>query len=211
MANNSSAIKLNFINESNDANNSSVVIFQKNVATSFDEIAVAWKVIKNCGTGWQHPFTFPMNFQISASDSWGNAIIQPIDAYNGQLFSVVRAGSGDQLAYFGPAASRKEVQLRNDLPLGSINANIFKDGRLLSTKTGVSPGQKAVFEFKPTIWIGVVSQVDEGDVINTAIMSDINTELGLLGVASADIVMSGGGVGAGARRFDFTLSNVKYA
>jgi hypothetical protein len=211
MANNSSAIKLNFINESNDGNNSSVVIFQKNVATNFDEVAVAWKVIKNCGTGWQHPFTFPMTFRVSASDSWGNAIINPIDADNGQLFSVVRAGSGDQLSYYGPAASRKEVQLRNDLPLGSINANIYKEGRLLATKTGVSPGQKAVFEFKPTIWIGVASQIEEGAVINTAIISDVNTELGLLGVASADIVMSGGGSGPSARRFEFTLSNVRYA
>ena len=38
-------IQLNFINNSNDANNSQVVIFQKNVATDFDELAVAWQVV----------------------------------------------------------------------------------------------------------------------------------------------------------------------
>ena len=36
-------IQLNFINNSNDVNNSEIVIFQKNVATDFDELAVAWQ------------------------------------------------------------------------------------------------------------------------------------------------------------------------
>ena len=51
-------IKLNFINLSNDVNNSQVVIFQKNVSTDFDELAVAWKVISNCGRGDNHPSSF---------------------------------------------------------------------------------------------------------------------------------------------------------
>lgn len=205
-----SNIKLNFINESNDQNNSEVVIFQKNVATSFDELAVAWKVIKNCATGWHHKFEFPMVMEISAADSDGNEIIQPLKANNGQMFHVFRDSSGDQLSFFGPGASRKEVQLRNDLVKGAITANIFKDGKLLATKTGIAPAQKAVFEFKPTLWIGVVSQIEEGDVMNSAIISDINTELSLLGVASADIVMTGGGNGPNASQFQFSLENIKY-
>ena len=204
------AIKLNFINESNDKNNSEVVIFQKNLSTDFDEIAVAWKVIKNCGTGWHHGFDFPMEFDVSASDSWGNSLVTPLGAENGQMFAVQRGNSGDELNMIGAGASRKEVQVRNDLPKGSVNAEIFKNGKLLSAKTGISPGQKAVFEFKPTIWIGVVSQVVEGQIMNSAIISDINTELGLLGVASADIVMAGGGVGPNASRFTFELDNISY-
>ena len=46
-----STIQLNLINNSNDTNNSQIVIFQKNVATSFNEIAVAWQVIQDCGQG----------------------------------------------------------------------------------------------------------------------------------------------------------------
>ncbi|MCL3781102.1 hypothetical protein EMN47_12000 [Prolixibacteraceae bacterium JC049] len=203
-------IKLNFINESNDQNNSEIVFFQKNVATDFDELAVAWKVIKNCATGWHHEFVYPMGMEVSAEDSWGNEIIKPMKASNGQLFHVYQDSSGDQLAYYGPGASRKEVQLRNDLVRGAINANIYKGGKLLARKTGISPAQKAAFQFKPTLWVGVVSQVEEGEVMNSAIMSDINTELGLLGVASADIVMTGGGTGPNASKFQFTLENVKY-
>jgi len=53
-----SDIKLNLINKSSDVNNSEIVIFQKNVATNFDEQTVAWKVIQNCGMNNTHPFTF---------------------------------------------------------------------------------------------------------------------------------------------------------
>jgi hypothetical protein len=203
-----SDIKLNFVNESNDKNNSSVVIFQKNIATDFDEIAVAWKVIKNCAIDWRHEFTFPMTMEVGAKDSWGNQIINPLEAHNGEMFHVYNDHSGDQLAYCESADSAKEVQLRNDLPKGAISANIYKDGKLLATKTGVSPAQKAVFEFKPTIWIGVVSQIEEGEVMNSAIISDVNTELNLLGIASADIVMTGGGNGQNATPFHFELRNV---
>ncbi|MCU0289211.1 MAG: hypothetical protein MUF15_22800 [Acidobacteria bacterium] len=203
-------IKLNFINRSNDRNKSSVVIFQKNVATNFDELAIAWTVIKNCGTDWNHPFTYPMEMKISASDSWTNFSPQQV-CNNGQLFHVINDGSGDVLKYAEPAPSAKEVQLRNDLVRGAIDASIFKDGKLLALKTTIAPGQKAVFEFKPTIWIGVVSQIEQGQVMDSAILSDINTELSLLGVASADIVMTGGGPGANSIQFEFALENVCYA
>lgn len=203
-------IKINFINRTNDANNSEYVVFQKNVATAFDELSVAWKVIKNCGQGDYHPFTFPMTMAVGASDCDGN-FMPEIRAENGNMYSVVLNPSGHQLVNTGAGASTKEVQLRNDLQQGAINANCYKDGKLLATKTGIAPQQKAVFEFKPTIWIGAVSQVVEGKVMNSAIMSDINTEISLLGIASADIVATGGGPGCGSTPISFVLENVVMA
>lgn len=202
-------IKLNFINSSNDKNNSDILIFQKNEATSYEEIAVAWRVIKNCGQNWNHPFTYPMQMFVSASDSWGNYSPQK-GAANGQQFSVVENASGDILQYSGNAASQNEVEVLNALNVGAINAHIFKDGHLLATKTGIAPGQKALFEFKPVIWIGVVSQVEEGEVINSAIISQIETEISLFGIKSADIVMTGGGPGPTSTPFVFTLQNIVY-
>jgi len=203
-------IKLNFINQSNDRNNSRVVVFQKNEATRYEELAVAWLVIENCGQNWNHPFTYPMQMFVSATDSWGN--YSPTkEAWNGQQFEVVEDQSGDILKMAGPASSQNEVEVLNALELGAVNANIYKAGRLLATKTSVAPGQKAVFEFKPTIWIGVASQVEEGEVINSAILSNINTELSLFGIRSADIVMTGGGPGPRSTAFTFTLQNIQYA
>lgn len=199
-------IQLNLINNSNSSD-PSVVIFQKNVATYFDELAVAWKVIDYIGRGDNRPFVFPMTLQIGASDSWGNYTPQ-LNANNGQLFHMVLSRSGDTLSLVGSATSSKEIQLRNDLTVGAISAHIYKNGRLLATKTSIAPGQKTVFEFKPTIWIGVVSQVVQGEVMNSAILSEINTELSLLGIASADIVMTGGGGRSKSTPFTFTLQNV---
>ncbi|MNT99836.1 hypothetical protein D3C72_2427920 [compost metagenome] len=65
-----------------------------------------------------------------------------------------------------------------------------------------------MFQFKPTIWIGVASQIVQGQVMNSAIISNINTQLSLLGIASADIVMTGGGPGANTTPFAFHFENI---
>lgn len=203
-------IELNFINLSNDVNNSEVVIFGKNEATNFDELPVAWTVIKYCGQGDNHPFTYPMGQTISASDSWGNYTAQ-LNAPLGQQFAIKLTTSGDQLVPQRPATSPQEIQLLNALPKGAVNANIYKNGRLFASKTRIAPQQMAVFQFKPTIWIGVASQIEQGSVINSAIISQINTEISLLGIVSADIVMTGGGAGPNATPFAFTLDNIVMA
>lgn len=203
-------IQLNYVNHSNDANNSEIVIFQKNVATGFDELAVAWQVIKNCGQGDNHPFTFPMTMQVSANDSWGNFTPQ-MSVQPGQQFAMKLTSSGNQLGLSGKSAVPTDVEVLNALETGAIGANIYKAGKLLATKTSVAPAQKAVFQFKPTIWIGVASQIVQGQVMNSAILSNINTEISLLGVASADIVMTGGGPGPKSTPFEFQLQNVVMA
>jgi hypothetical protein len=200
-------VQLNFINQSNDLNNSQIVVFQKNVAGSYSEIAVAWTVIQNCGLGDNHPFTYPLTMQVSASDSYGN-YTPKMDATPGQQFQVALTGSGDTLSYLTSASVPSETQVANNLEKGAINASIYKDNKLLATKTSVAPGQMAAFQFKPTLWIGAVSQVTQGAVMNSAIVSQINTELSLLGVASADIVMTGGGPGVNSTPFQFSLQNV---
>lgn len=201
-------IHLTFINNSDDVNNSDIVIFQKNVAVNFEEPAVAWKVIKNCGRNWTHPFTYPMDFEVAAQDSWGNVSnLQP--GQNGQRWMVVRSTSGDVLSLdSNPASSMNEVEIQNSLTQGSINAQIYKDGKLLATKTGLAPQQKGVFEFKPTIWVGVVSELEEGDVMNSAVLDDINTEISLFGITKANIIMTGGGTGPDARPYTFTLEPI---
>lgn len=200
-------IKLNFINRSNDNSNSQIVVFQKNVATNFEETTVAWQVIENCGINDNHPFTFPMGMEVNAIDSYGNHTPR-LPAANNQMFSLSKSGSGNTLAQTGAATSSSEVQVRNDLNIGAISASIYKDEKLLAYKKSISPGQKAVFEFKPTIWIGAVSEVTVGDVMNSAVISDVNTELSLLGIASADIIMTGGGPGRTSSQIAFSLENV---
>lgn len=202
------SIELRLINQSADANNSSILLFQKNVATNYDELAVAWQVIDNLGAGWVHPFRYDLNLQVSAADSWGN-FVPPQDTADGQLWTVSKDSSGDQLKATGPANSAQEVQILNGLIQGAVAACIYRSGKLLAVKTGIAPGQKAAFVFKPMLWIGVASQIEEGDILDSAIITNVNAQLNLTGIASADIVMSGGGPGRNSRPFSFALQNVK--
>ena len=203
-------IKLNFINNSNDVNNSRIVIFQKNLSSDGNDAAVAWKVIKNCGQTEHHPFTYSQQTRITSSDSWGN-YTPMLDATPGTAFTAVMNEAGDGLRPTGKAASASEIELLNGLEQGSVGAHVYRSGRMVAVRTGIAPGQKAVFTFRPTIWIGAVSQVEEGDVMNPAITSAVNTEISLLGIASADIVMTGGGPGANSTAFQFNLQNIVLA
>lgn len=60
----------------------------------------------------------------------------------------------------------------------------------------IAPLHQTLFEFKLTIWIGVAPQVEGGQVMDSTTLSNINKEIGLLGIASADTVMTGVGPGA---------------
>ncbi|MBC3920583.1 hypothetical protein H8L32_24170 [Undibacterium sp. CY18W] len=199
--------ELNFVNRSDDLNNSEIVIFQKNVATNYDEMPVAWMVIKNCGRGDHHPFYLSLGNYVAVNDSHGNYTSR-LEIQNGQLVKMELSYSGDRLIRDGYSASVKQMQVLNNLPRGAINVHIYKNEKLLATKTSVAPQQKATFEFKPTIWIGVASEAEQGQVMNMAIISNINTELSLKDVASADIVMTGGGPDANSSPFVFSLENV---
>ena len=198
-------IEITFINKSSDKNNSEVVIFQKNVATSFEETAVAWKVIKNSGLNDTHKFLYSNHFDVSIVDSSGNhSNLQP--AETGQKWDVVGASSGYALQLDSENTTNDdEVEVNNSLPTGSIDAEIYKNGDLLATKTSVSPGQKAVFEFKPTIYVGVASDVEEGKVMPSAVLAKANQELSLYGIKTANLVMTGGGTGPNATPFQFEL------
>ena len=202
-------IKLNFINQTADTNNSTYVVFQQNVAESFGEIAIAWQTIENCGRGDRHPFDYPTQFMVAAGDSYGN-LTPEMPANIGEVYEMKLDHSGDVLVKSSETASSpSEVEIRNNLTMGSIDANIYRNGKLLASKTNVAPGQKGVFLFHPIIYIGATSQIQEGDVMDSAIIQSMNTQLDLTGINSADIIATGGGGGKGAKEFEFHLDNIK--
>jgi hypothetical protein len=204
----SGSLKLTLINDSSNTNNSTVLIFQQNVIASLGEYAVAWQVIQNLGRGWSNSFEYDFDLEIGAKDSYGNT--SPLNrATPGQLFSVYSAPSGDQIKANGSVPNKtSEIWIQNDLGTGAIDTCIYRSGKLLATKTGIVPGQASAFQFNPSIYIGVVSQwnVKPGQVLNSAIMSAVNTEIPLDGLTGqASIIMSGGGPGRDSTPFTFKL------
>jgi len=50
------SIALRLVNHSADLHSASVLVYQKHVVTTFDELAVGWPVRDRLGAGWGHPF-----------------------------------------------------------------------------------------------------------------------------------------------------------
>ncbi len=201
-------IKLRFVNHSEDGNKSEVVIYQKNVLTTMASPAVAWKVIRYCGRDCTHPFVYPAGYEVAVRDEYGNYSPR-VAAQNGQLLKLISTPTGSRrLLQTGPASASGELDVLNGMGMGAVDVCLFKSGQLMGLKTAVAPGQKAVFQYKPVLWIGVVSEVLQGTGINSAVLSSINTELSLIGLMSADIVMTGGGPGEDSAPYEFNLENI---
>ena len=63
---NSGSLQLTLVNQSSDANNSTILVFQQNIAASLGEYAVAWQVIQHLGRGWTHAFTYEFDLYVAA-------------------------------------------------------------------------------------------------------------------------------------------------
>jgi uncharacterized protein YjbI with pentapeptide repeats len=201
------AVVLNYVNQSTSDNDVEIVVFQKNIALRFGSTAIAWKILKGLGAGDNQIFSFPLTNAIAANDSYGN-FTPELQANPGQLFQVFGDASGYELAYLGFSTSIKEVQVLNNLIAGTVDVNLFKDGKLLAVNTSLMPQQKAVFEMDKTIYIGTVTEVEEGEAMSSVILRNINTQLNLLGIASADIVLTGSGTSSSP--FQFNLVNIRF-
>lgn len=204
------SIELKFINMSNDRNNSDILIFQKNEIPGLDELPLAWKVIRNCGRGWSHTFRYSMAMTAGVTDASGNQSPQ-LPAAAGDTFELYRDSSGSQLREKTTGTTPQAIQFINQLSSGNMNAFVYRSGSAVAAKKNIAPGQAALFMFKPVIFIGVVSNVTAGETVRSVIVSQVNTEISLLGIRSADIVMTGGGAGEHAVPYQFTLQNVQMA
>ena len=203
-------IQLNFINQSNDFDAPDIVILQKNVAAGYGEDwVVAWRVIRGCGRGDNYPFVYSPSMEIGVIDGAGNDSPR-LDAEPNQAFAFAHTEAGDRLSPAGDAEYPTEIQLRNDLPKSKVTACLYRSGALAAIEP-VEPGGIACFQFNPTLWIGAVKQAEEGEVLDPAVVESIDTEFSLLGIASADIVMTGGGPGPNAQPLSFTLQNIARA
>ncbi|CAB3728207.1 hypothetical protein [Trinickia soli] len=201
-------IALRFINRSNDCGSSEVALFQRNVIPEFDELAIAWRVIRYCGRDCIHPFTYSTDIEIALGDDHGNFSPRISAAAGSRIVVASHPGGRPRLASASDGALHSDIEVVNQLGRGAVNVNAYVAGRLMAAKTAVAPGQKAVFQFAPVLWIGVGSQIEESRALASAVVSSANAPLDLHGIASADIAMTGGGSGESAQPFRFELENV---
>jgi hypothetical protein len=94
------------------------------------------------------------------------------------------------------------VAVENGLEKDPIDAYFYRAGKPF-VRMSILAQQMTTFQFETALWIGVASKITEGQILYT------NSKLSLSGIASADIVMTGGGgAGISAAPFEFALANV---
>jgi hypothetical protein len=200
-------IRLNFINRADDPHHSQLLIFARNPETSLDEIAAAWTVIADFRPDMTYAVLYPADTGINVQDSFGN-FTPMLPAEAGRHFRVMESEDGMIVELADDAGPPDQIILANALRQGAVNVGLYKDKRLYLGERHILPEQTAAFRLKPTLWVGVASQSDPDAGRSSAILSSVATEISLLGLASADIVMTGGGAGANAGPLVFTLENI---
>ncbi|MFM2059040.1 MAG: hypothetical protein RLY71_3425 [Pseudomonadota bacterium] len=195
-------VQLNYVNASLGTD-IDVVVFQQGFTSNPNDPVFPWIVIKHCGRNCYHPFEYGPATYLSIGDEYGNYSSLK-EVMPGQTWAVEATHNGRRLNMIGDQRHSRELQVQNDRPSGAINVCLFRNKRIVARKTAVAPRQMAVFDMSvQTIWFAAASDVKMDQPLPKFIVSEAR-EFALPGIASADIVMGGGG----AEPYCFTLENV---
>ena len=199
-------IKLNVINQT-DLTAVNVVICQHNASAGLRANPVAWQVLHNIGRQENRPFELSHEFGILAQDPQGN-VTPKVSSRRAQAYALSGLDEGPVLTRVKAAGQQQHsVEVRNLLEAGDAEVRVYKSDRLLALFAGLAPAEVAAFEFQPHIYIGLAGQIQEGSVLSDAAASRITARINLLGVHSADIVISSSDQGPNGA--NFRLENIQ--
>ena len=185
-------------------------MFQKNDIPAGRDTVLAWKVIENCGYGSCHPFEYSESIEIAAGDGYGN-YSRKLPAAEGRHFAAMPAPVGRTFTARGRGPRADSISVENGLPRGAVSFNAIRSSRLLWKTPPMAPRQTALFRFEPALWVTLAAEAREGESLSASAVASASAVLGLGGVRSADIMMTGGGQGPNSAPIDFTLENVTKA
>lgn len=196
--------RLNFVNSAGPMGDCKVVLYQTNQKAEVQSV-IPWRVIRHCGFGWNHPFTYSDQIEVAISDDYGNYSPR-IATTNGQIVAVEPTHIGRKLVVKPRQECSAQVKVINGLSQGAITVNIFRCGSLVARKTAVAPDQAAEFSFSKSLCVGKTTAALSQHVSVPFLISAEDTVLTLNGIDSADIIMTGGN--DAATPFAFDLANI---
>lgn len=194
-------VNLRFINRSNTVGGTDIIVFQKNLEGVMDENIVAWQIC-TLAQDEADDIVYDKRLQLGYNVI-GVGRVTTVNASVGNIY-----GLNNGVYYSGEWMSPSELATFNTNPY-AIVVEVYRSGNVLSALPAGSD-DTSLFRFNPTIWVGVVSSIEEGDVLDSGTVASINTEISLLGIKSADVVMVGGGVGPSAVPYSFMLENIEF-
>ena len=191
----STNIQINYTNKSMNKDLPTVFVFTKNETPTFDVLkeGVAWRTIPDIGRGSSSSFVFPVITEVGATWSDGTNKTQVLPSDIGKRYTVSKNDTGIVLEANGNASDTKSIDVNNDANIqDGISASLYKDGKLMLTKNIVGYGQKATFVLKPKLYWGIASEIEESQLLNSAVLNtDSFFELDLEGVSEVNVSLNG--------------------
>lgn len=194
------SITLNFMNKTSTPS-INVVLLQKNINVA-ETTAMAWTTIPFSNIGDNVKINYSPNLQIQFVSQSGN-ISEKITAAAGNKFL---ASGTNTIALNGNAGLPSDIELENTTG-STIAILIYRNGKVIYRKDSITNGQTVVVELKPTFFADINKDISQGEIIEAGDLANFNTEISLIGIASSDVIVSGGGTDP----YQFSLDNVVFA
>lgn len=191
----STNVHITYVNRSMNTDLPKIFVFTKNEVPTFDALkdGVAWKVIEKIGRESSCDFRFPIETQVRASWNEGTCKTKALPTDIGSHYVVSQKDTGVIIERDGDAGNVRSLDVSNDIHVkNGINVELYKDGRLMMCKSIVGYNQKASFVIHPKLYWGVASEIQEGELLNSAVLhSDHFFEQNLEGVSNVVIGLYG--------------------
>jgi len=190
----STDVKITYVNNSGNTDKPTIFVFTKNLVPTFDVLkdGVAWRVMPDIGKGSSSCFVYPIVTTVQAM--WGDCNkTRMLDATIGKRYSVLEDDSGIVLAPNGDASQPTAIEVNSLVQVdGGIKAQLCKDGKVMMTKQIVAYDQKATFILHPKLYWGIASEIQEGQLISSAVLNTDNFfEQDIEGVLQATVTLTG--------------------
>ncbi|WDV46469.1 hypothetical protein PV797_01935 [Clostridiaceae bacterium M8S5] len=194
-----SDVKITYINKSMNKDLPKIFIFTKNETPTFDALkdGVAYKVIEDVGRGSSCDFIFPIKTSVAATWDNGSCKTQELTAQIGEAYIVEKNNTGIVLKNNGPAKDTKSIDVINNIHVNNgISVNFYKkdgnESKKMITKDIVGYAQKATFVLHPKLYWGIASEIQEGELISSAVLdSDHFHEIDLENISKMTVSLNG--------------------
>lgn len=190
-----SNVKITYVNRSMNKDLPKIFVFTKNEVPTFDALkdGVAWKVIENVGRESSCEFVFPIETDVRAAWNGNSCKTKYLPSDIGSRYVVVQDETGVVLQRDGNAGNVRSIDVCNDVHVkNGVSVELYKDQRLMMCKNIVGFGQKATFVIHPKLYWGVASEIQEGELLSSAVLeSDHFYEQTLEGVTEVIIGLYG--------------------
>ena len=90
----------------------------------------------------------------------------------GKRYTVSKNDAGIVIEAKGNASNSRSIDVNNNTNLsGGISVSFYKDGKLMLKKKIEKYGQKETFVLRPKLYWGIASEIQEGELINSAVLN----------------------------------------